>query len=91
MKSRALFPAAALVAAIAPLAACVSQSPTLAAKEGTQLEPPCGEITGTRIRTDREECAPVGLPLKSFSAEELQSTGELDMAEALRQLDPAFR
>lgn len=91
MKSRAMFPAAALAAAIAPLAACVSQSPTLTANEGTQLEQPCGEITGTRIRSNLNDCEPVGVPLKSFTAEELQSTGELDMVEALRQLDPAFR
>jgi hypothetical protein len=44
--------------------------------------------TGTRIALKEGECANVAG--RSFSQEDLQRTGAIDPAEALRMLDPSF-
>lgn len=52
----------------------------------------CVRETGTRIvaRRDRERrCS--GFAGRSYSREELQSTGRPDIADALRMLDPSIR
>ena len=75
----------------ATLGACATApAPQLAATEGTSLES-CQQVTGSRIRTDRATCAPVGYPYKSFSKEDIESTGQIDLLQALRQLNPAFQ
>jgi hypothetical protein len=52
----------------------------------------CEQVTGSRIRNpERTDCEPTGYPFKSFSRDELQATGEIDLIDALRQLDPAFQ
>lgn len=92
MKCRKFLPAIAITALLLPLAACVSPGPqTLAANEGLALAD-CQQVTGSRIRSSEHRgCEPVGYPFKRFSSEELQATGQIDLVEALRQLDPAFR
>ena len=43
--------------------------------------------TGSRVPLDRNQCASFG---RSYSGEELQQTGHIDMARALQTLDPAI-
>lgn len=52
----------------------------------------CLTATGSRlIRADRQgrKCAPVGG--RAYDREDLDSTGAVDLADALRRLDPAIR
>ena len=52
----------------------------------------CEFIAGSRIRHDPPVDCDAGTPgLRSFSAEELQNTGETNLTEALRQLDTRLR
>jgi hypothetical protein len=44
--------------------------------------------TGTRIRLTEDQCSPS--PGRSYSQEELQSTGGMTVVESLRKLDPRF-
>ena len=92
MNPRAFLPTAVLAAATAMLPACVSPGPQLAASESVSPQP-CDQITGSRIirPQNRTRCADSSQPLKIFSAEEIQTTGETDLASALRKLDPAFQ
>jgi hypothetical protein len=51
----------------------------------------CEYLTGSRIRHDPPvECESGPPGSRSFTSAELQSTGELNMSEALRKLDPRF-
>jgi predicted flap endonuclease-1-like 5' DNA nuclease len=52
----------------------------------------CENSSGTRIRQDPAKgCrTPVGL-LRVYTQEDLQRTGETDLNQALRMLDPIFR
>jgi hypothetical protein len=92
MNARAFLPAVALAAATVLLPACVSPGVPLAASESVSPQP-CVQVTGSRIVRphNRTHCADSSMPLKTFSAEEIQSTGETDLASALRRLDPAFQ
>lgn len=79
-----LAPAAALAADTATKAAPVAKPKSAAAEQ-------CQENTGSRIRaTKAGSCRPSMLALRSYSSDDLQRTGEIDMAQALRKLDPAF-
>lgn len=61
----------------------------------------CLQYTGSRIvsnrsartqknnSTRRDECAP--MPGRSYSRDDIDSTGAVDLGEALRRLDPAIR
>lgn len=67
-------------------------------KEETQKKadaerPKCTQAPGSRIRLARpEDCAKVARgPFRSYSKDDIDRTGESDLGEALRQLDPAFR
>ena len=92
MKSGKIFGALVAGIALAPLVGCVAPA-TLADNEPVSLESQeCEALTGTRIRTKATgECRPSTTPFKSYSAEELRSTGEADLGNALRQIDPSFR
>jgi hypothetical protein len=83
-----------LAAASAIVAGCALPAPQLANAdrgEATSLER-CEQVTGSRIlRRSTEGCEAVNYPLKSFSAEQIQGTGEMDLHDALRMLDPAFQ
>jgi hypothetical protein len=76
------------------LVGCAAEPVQLAANDtanGVPLEE-CDQRPGSRIRMHgRDGCEPVGSPFKRFSAEELRATGEPDLADALRKLDPAFQ
>lgn len=93
MNPRAFLPAVAMAAATAMLPACVSQGPTMASAPETVSLQPCEQITGSRIvrPQNRTSCGESKQPMKTFSQEEIQATGETDLANALRRLDPAFQ
>lgn len=51
----------------------------------------CEYISGSRMRPSQAEgCRTASGPLRVFTQEDLQRTGEIDMNEALRKLDPIF-
>jgi hypothetical protein len=51
----------------------------------------CAAVTGTHIRPRVEnECKASNGPQRSYSKDEIERTGQIDMAEALRRLDPSF-
>jgi hypothetical protein len=79
------------VLAAAPLLA--GESPALKGNKVTTSigRVPCPE-TGTRIRPSRDGvCVATGSYVKSYSREEIERTGETNVSEALRKLDPSFR
>ena len=93
MKSIKIPPAAALAVTLGLLAACATRPAAVAAngpERGAGVEQ-CEQVTGSRIRPKTTDCTSLGYPYRSYSAEELQGTGEIDLVEALRQIDPAFR
>jgi hypothetical protein len=53
----------------------------------------CTQVPGSHIRLAKpEECAKAAHgAYRSYTKEDLERTGETDMAEALRKLDPTFR
>jgi hypothetical protein len=73
---------------LAALAGCATDPEARLSAIGTQPESePCIQ-TGTRIRLDEGECAAVSG--RTYSQEELQSTGAFSLAESLRKLDPSL-
>ena len=51
----------------------------------------CARSTGSILRPSAKNgCTASTLPMRSFTQDELQSTGEIDIATALRKLDPSF-
>jgi hypothetical protein len=50
----------------------------------------CPEVSGSRIRPRIENDCKGAKPFRSYSQEDLQRTGEIDINEALRKLDPIF-
>jgi len=69
------------------------EKPAAEAKQvASKAEPKCEYITGSRIRHNPKVNCDDGTPgLRVFTSDELQSTGEVDVAEALRRLDPRMR
>jgi hypothetical protein len=81
-----------LSVALGLLAGCAAQPQQVAATDAAAPAQCAQQYTGSRIRSsDATKCAPQGYPSRSYSAEELATTGEMDMSEALRKLDPTFR
>lgn len=91
MPSARFLPAACVAAALLGLGGCAAQPGSLAATDGDSAVPADCIATGTRIRGRDGDCSPKGYPFRSYSAEELQATGAIDLAEALRQIDPAIQ
>ena len=75
-----------------------SQSPTETQVQDEQgkkaqkkAEKPCTTSTASRIRRDKADtCGKESQPTRTYSREEIESTGQTDTAEALRRLDPRF-
>lgn len=79
----------------AGVAACATQTPTsdtrLASEKANMAATNhCVRDTGSRIQRppDEARCQSAG---RSYSQEELQTTGEFSTAEALRRLDPSIQ
>ena len=60
---------------------------TVAKKAGTQ----CEFRTGTRIRAGKATGCESAVPWRSYTKQEIDATGYIDVAEALRHLDPIFQ
>jgi hypothetical protein len=74
------------------LGGCASQPAVVANHAAATPVEACEVVTGSRIRAqDRVGCSPVGYPFKSISVDSLEATGQINLVEALRALDPAFR
>lgn len=91
MPSARFLSATLLAAVLLVTAACASQPTPLAANDNASADRSSCIPTGSRIRTRDGDCSPKGYPFRSYSAEELQDTGEIGLLEALRQIDPAFQ
>jgi len=79
------------LAAIAALAGCAAQTPPEAplAQSLTSEKPNSHCLqSGTRIRLDADQCSSASG--RTFSQQELEQTGEIGLAEALRKLDPSI-
>jgi outer membrane receptor for Fe3+-dicitrate len=61
-------------------------------KKSAPDEAKCTQAPGSHIRLAKpENCAKAARgPYRSYSKEELERTGETNLAEALRKLDPTF-
>lgn len=76
-----------------PLLACTSTRPTnLAAPTfkptSTAPVPGCVPLTSTRLAPTPRECAEFG---RTYSGQDIRSTGATDPATALGQLDPSVK
>ena len=99
MRIRSGIVTAFAVALIAPLGVQASDTeaaPKADAKEKVEAkkdEAKCDAAPGSRIRQAKPaDCKKLAKqPFRSYSKEELDSTGETDINEALRKLDPIFR
>lgn len=83
--------AAALLSSFAGMAAETDAAKPDATAKEAKAEP-C-KNTGSRInRKDVDKCEKLSAsPVRKYSAEEIQMTGEMNLADALRKLDPSFR
>ena len=82
-------PAAATKAAAKPAATEAAAKETADAKPARPKA--CEYISGSRMRPSLAEgCRTASGPLRVFTQEDLQRTGEIDMNQALRKLDPIF-
>lgn len=80
---KALLPSLAAIVAATVLAGCATHPARTAAATPA---PNCVKETGSRIQAPDDKCANV--PGSAYSQDDLQRTGEIDTAEALRKLDP---
>lgn len=71
----------------------VTDAATAEQAEGADLaELDCIRHTGTRIKprdSGSDDC--INVPGRSYTRKDIERTGHLDLAEALRMLDPAIR
>jgi hypothetical protein len=98
MTTRSGIIAAFAVALIAPLGAvqAADSAPKAAAKEKSEAkkeEAKCDAAPGSRIKLSKpEECKKLAKqPFRSYSKEDLDNTGDINVADALRKLDPAVQ
>ncbi|MEP7312223.1 MAG: hypothetical protein ABI859_06550 [Pseudomonadota bacterium] len=99
MNNRSLIFAVALTVA-APAAVLADETPAAApvVSTGTTAKPAkaakaaeCNYRTGTRIRTSNKPvCSGFG-PMRVYTQRDVEMTGEVNLGEALRKLDPIFR
>jgi hypothetical protein len=88
MNLRNLVLSAALVGAFSVAALSADEAPKVAAK---RVKPAtCALISGSHIRPRLENGCEAPKPFRSYTQEDLQRTGETDLNEALRKLDPIF-
>jgi hypothetical protein len=94
--------AVALVGAAEPAAQKAEAKPAAAAtatadKDKTKAsdekkkEQKCATTTGSRIRRDPPVDCDSAPGLRSYTADDINSTGEMDVSDALRKLDPRLQ
>lgn len=92
MVSRTQWLSASLVALLAS-AGCASVSPArvATAQAAESADQDCAYATGSRIRPRQVNRCEPNRPLRSYTKDQLDATGEIDLNDALRELDPVFR
>lgn len=89
---RTFLSCAAAAASLVLMAGCAGQPALLATTSEATTPKACLAVTGSRIAPDtRNACKPLGYPFRSYSSEDLEATGHIDLVDALRSVDPAFR
>ena len=80
------------LASLFPLAACSTvDRPAQPRTNGVDARTAndCEATAATRVRGRRgAKCTPAANPTRTYTREELESTGEIDNKEALKRLDP---
>jgi hypothetical protein len=66
-----------------------TETPTKEAKAVKPLAK-CAAVTGSHIRPKVENGCEARKPNRSYTLEDIQRTGEIDLNQALRRLDPMF-
>lgn len=83
-----LLPLGAVAADAAAPAADAPKASTAKPVKKTTLE--C-DTTSSRIRRDKGgKCTPSSAPTRTYTKEDIDSTGQTDLTEALKRLDPRF-
>ena len=94
MKMRSGLITALAAAGLLPLAALAADTPAAPSAPAAKAKPVeirC-ESTGSRIRHNKaEDCAKSTQPTTNYYEKDLQSTGQIDLSKALRELDPRIR
>ena len=93
MKLRNLMLTLGVAGLLAPAALLAADTTAPAApKEKTKASAPCERISGSIIRpTMKNGCKPTAQPFRTYTAEDLERTGETDLNQALRKVDTIFR
>jgi hypothetical protein len=96
MNTRPLMFALATTFALAGASAFADEPPaaqkptvTAPAKPAAKAQTYCSG-SGTRIRQKAPNCASA-TPMRSYGQQDLEMTGETDLGQALKKLDPIFR
>jgi len=99
MKYRHALLAVTMAALLSPLAMSAEE----AGKKATEEKPKkveaveCETVTGSRIKSAKPakdksgKCAATASPTRTYTKDDIEMTGETDLNEALRKLDPSFR
>jgi outer membrane receptor for monomeric catechols len=98
MKYRNALLATTIAVLLSPLAMSAEEAGKKAAEEKPQKveSVECETVTGSRIKAARPakdkagKCAVSSSPTRTYSKDQIDMTGETDIADALRKLDPAF-
>jgi hypothetical protein len=90
MNTRSLILAVAATVVLAADEPAAAQKPaaTQATKPATRAPAECPG-TGSRIHQKAPHCTGAA-PMRSYSQQDLESTGETDLGQALKKLDPIF-
>ncbi len=73
----------------------LSRQPAMSAADAAKVHPFCVQETGTRIHQVRSasgrasDCA-TALPGRTYTREDIDRTGEVELSQALRKLDPSI-
>lgn len=95
-----LLPAATLALLLGSLGAAAAESSAAAGARQAQGDTPqpakkyvaCETVTGSRIRPAKnQKCRITASPVRTYTQRDLEMTGALTVADALRRLDPAYR
>jgi len=79
---------AGAVSAAEPASSSAASATATNSSSAEPRQPNCVRDTGTRIKSKNRDC--LGVAGRSYSAEELSRTGEINPADALRRLDPSI-
>jgi curli biogenesis system outer membrane secretion channel CsgG len=93
MKRLAASFAALAAAFVLPLVAVATEPAAAAAvTKAKKFEKTCEATATSRIRRGKAgDCATETQPTRTFTQRDLESTGQFDMGEALRRLDPRLQ